>query len=107
MLNPLNEDAQPDTGWAAALFSIVIDPHFSVTQVHQFCEALQLFRLGYSWAGPVSLVVPYELQTLRASWPDGIRQGHVVRFSIGLEATVDLQNDLTQAFSEALPVPGH
>jgi len=107
MLNPLNEDAQPDTGWAAALFSIVIDPHFSVTQVHQFCEALQLFRLGYSWAGPVSLVVPYELQSLRASWPAWLRHGHVVRFSIGLEATVDLQNDLTQAFSEALPVSGH
>jgi cystathionine beta-lyase len=72
-----------------------------VTHVHQFCEALQLFRLGYSWAGPVSLVVPYELQTLRSAWPDGIRSGHVVRFSIGFEATQDLQLDLQQAFSRA------
>jgi cystathionine beta-lyase len=100
-VNPLNEDASTSTGWAAALFSIVIDPQFSVTQVHQFCEALQLFRLGYSWAGPVSLVVPYELQTLRSAWPDGIRSGHVVRFSIGFEATQDLQLDLQQAFSRA------
>jgi cystathionine beta-lyase len=100
-VNPLNEDASTSTGWAAALFSIVIDPQFSVTQVHLFCEALQLFRLGYSWAGPVSLVVPYELQTLRSAWPDGIRSGHVVRFSIGFEATQDLQLDLQQAFSRA------
>jgi cystathionine beta-lyase len=101
-INPLYEDASPSTGWAAALFSIVIDPQFSVAQVHQFCDALTLFRLGYSWAGPVSLVVPYELQTLRASWPDGVLQGHVVRFSIGFEDTDDLQHDLQQAFSSVL-----
>jgi len=105
-INPLGEDVSPSTGWAAALFSIVIDPQFSVTQVHQFCEALQFFRLGYSWAGPVSLVVPYELQTLRTSWPDGIRLGHVVRFSIGFEATQDLQLDLQQAFALAFPAQG-
>ena len=26
-----------------------------------FCDALALFKLGYSWAGPVSLVVPYDI----------------------------------------------
>ena len=106
-INPLNEDASPSTGWAAALFSIVIDPQYNVTQVHQFCEALQFFRLGYSWAGPVSLVVPYELHNLRATWPDGIRQGHVLRFSIGFEATQDLQLDLQQAFAMAFTAQSH
>ena len=106
-INPLNEDASPSTGWAAALFSIVIDPQYNVTQVHQFCEALQFFRLGYSWAGPVSLVVPYELHNLRATWPDGIRQGHVLRFSIGFETTQDLQLDLQQAFAMAFTAQSH
>ena len=106
-INPLNEDAHLSTGWAAALFSIVIDPQFSVTQVHQFCEALQFFRLGYSWAGPVSLVVPYELENLRSTWPDGIRQGHVLRFSIGFEATQDLQLDLLQAFARGFTAQSH
>ena len=106
-INPLNEDASPSTGWAAALFSILIDPQYNVTQVHQFCEALQFFRLGYSWAGPVSLVVPYELHNLRATWPDGIRQGHVLRFSIGFEATQDLQLDLQQAFAMAFTAQSH
>jgi len=106
-INPLNEDASPSTGWAAALFSILIDPQYNVTQVHQFCEALQFFRLGYSWAGPVSLVVPYELHNLRATWPDGIRQGHVLRFSIGFETTQDLQLDLQQAFAMAFTAQSH
>jgi cystathionine beta-lyase len=106
-VNPLNENASPSTGWAAALFSIVIDPQFSLTQVHQFCEALQFFRLGYSWAGPVSLVVPYELQKLRSSWPVGIRPGHVVRFSIGFEAMQDLKLDLQQAFAMAFTAQSH
>jgi cystathionine beta-lyase len=52
------------------------------------------------------LVVPYELQTLRTSWPDGIRLGHVVRFSIGFEATQDLLLDLQQAFALAFPAQG-
>jgi cystathionine beta-lyase len=63
--------------------------------------------LGYSWAGPVSLVVPYELHNLRATWPDGIRQGHVLRFSIGFEATQDLQLDLQQAFAMAFTAQSH
>ena len=107
-LNPLSEGTEAPTGWAAALFSIVIDPQYSTSQVDQFCEALQFFRLGYSWAGPVSLVVPYELKSLRSVWPTWLRQGHVIRFSIGLEATVDLQHDLSQAFSAAfLTIPRH
>jgi cystathionine beta-lyase len=70
--------------------------------VHHFCDALTLFKLGYSWAGPISLVVPYELQSMRSVWPATLQKGHVVRFSVGLEAEVDLQNDLHQAFVSVL-----
>jgi cysteine-S-conjugate beta-lyase len=65
--------------------------------VDAFCDALQLFKLGYSWAGPISLVVPYELQTMRSVWPPEIAKGTVVRFSVGLEAVADLQADIAQA----------
>lgn len=87
---------RPDGG-AACLFSVVFAPHFSQDQVDAFCDALQLFRLGYSWAGPVSLVVPYQLRTMRTVWPAEIAQGTVVRFSVGLEAVADLQADIAQA----------
>jgi cysteine-S-conjugate beta-lyase len=101
-LNPLLDGVEQNDGWAAALFSIVIDPRFTTEQVHHFCDALNLFKLGYSWAGPISLVVPYELQSMRSAWPAAIQKGHVVRFSIGLEAEEDLQNDLHQAFVAGL-----
>ncbi len=87
---------RPDGG-AACLFSVVFAPHFSQDQVDAFCDALQLFRLGYSWAGPVSLVVPYDLRSMRSVWPAEIAQGTVVRFSVGLEAVADLQADIAQA----------
>ena len=87
---------RPDGG-AACLFSGVFAPHFSQDQVDAFCDALQLFRLGYSWAGPVSLVVPYDLRSMRTVWPAEIAQGTVVRFSVGLEAVADLQADIAQA----------
>ena len=87
-------------GGAAGLFSVVIDPCYSQDQVDAFCDALQLFRLGYSWGGPISLVVPYDLATMRTSWPEHLARGTVVRFSIGLEAVEDLQADIAQALEK-------
>lgn len=92
--------AQPD-GLAAGLFSVVIDPRFSQAQVDRFCDSLKLFKLGYSWGGPISLVVPYELPTMRSLPQTQVQPGTVVRFSIGLEAAGDLQADLAQALAAA------
>ncbi len=92
-------------GAAAGLFSVIVDPRYSQAQVDAFCDALALFRLGYSWGGPISLVVPYELASLRANgWPAHIARGTLVRFSTGLEAVADLQADLAQALVRALPL---
>jgi cystathionine beta-lyase len=84
-------------GGAAGLFSVVIDACYSQSQVDAFCDALCLFRLGYSWGGPISLVVPYDLASMRIAWPAHIAHGTLVRFSIGLEAVEDLQADIAQA----------
>jgi cystathionine beta-lyase len=84
-------------GGAAGLFSVVIDACYSQDQVDAFCDALKLFKLGYSWGGPISLVVPYDLASMRTAWPAHLERGTLVRFSIGLEAVEDLQADLAQA----------
>ncbi len=88
------------TDLAAGLFSVVFDERFSNEQVDRFCDGLRLFRLGYSWGGPISLVVPYDIGLMRdasvARWP---YKGTLVRFSIGLEAVADLQADLSQALA--------
>jgi len=91
-------DGQP--GAAAGLFSILLRPQYTQAQVDRFCDALQLFKLGYSWGGPISLVVPYELQTMRQQWPQGLERGTLVRFSIGLESVDDLWADLQQALAQ-------
>ena len=91
-------------GAAAGLFAVVIDPRYTQAQVDAFCDALTLFKLGYSWGGPISLVVPYELASMRANgWPAHLKQGTVVRLAMGLEAAQDLQADLAQAIKAALP----
>lgn len=84
-------------GGAAGLFSVVLSAQYDSNQADAFCDALRLFRLGYSWGGPISLVVPYDLASMRSGWPAHIAQGTLVRFSVGLEAQDDLQADLAQA----------
>jgi len=85
------------SGGAAGLFSVLFRADFSQARVDSFCDSLKLFRLGYSWGGPISLVMPYELATMRKVWPTHLQKGTLVRFSIGLEAGGDLQADLEQA----------
>lgn len=93
-------------GLAAGLFSVVFHERYGTAEVDAFCDALKLFRLGYSWGGPVSLVVPYDIPSMRSkqlgTWT---HKGILVRFSVGLEAAEDLQADLEQAL-ERLRRPG-
>ena len=87
-------------GLAAGLFSIILDARYTQTQVDRFCDGLRLFKLGYSWGGPMSLVVPYELAGMRGGWPAHVARGTLVRFSIGLEHVDDLRLDLDQALGQ-------
>ena len=93
--------ANSGDGLAAGLFSVVFDACHSQTQVDAFCDALHLFAIGYSWGGPMSLVVPYDIAQMRKGVQTHLRAGTVVRFSIGLEAVQDLQLDLQQAMETA------
>ncbi len=85
------------SGAAAGLFSVIFKPLYSQAQVDAFCDALTLFEIGYSWGGPCSLVMPYNLGAMRPSWPSHLHPGILVRFSVGLESLPDLQADLQQA----------
>ena len=87
-------------GRAAGIFSVILHERYSAAQVDAFVDALQLFRLGYSWGGPVSLVVPYDLAAMRQPWPAHLARGTLVRFSVGLEAVEDLQADLSRALRQ-------
>ena len=110
VLHPAIESSPGHAHWkaickndhAAGLFSIMLDPKYSKEQIDAFCDALKFFKLGFSWGGPVSLVVPYDVKSIRGGTrPDALKSGHLVRFSIGLEAVEDLQADLVQAMQAA------
>jgi cystathionine beta-lyase len=92
-------------GGAAGLFSVMLRPSYSQDQVDAFCNALELFKIGYSWGGPISLVMPYQFSGMRQSWPPYLQKGTLVRFSVGLEAAADLQADLEKALSVLPPEP--
>jgi cystathionine beta-lyase len=83
---------------AAGLFSVLFHERYTQVQVDRFVDALRLFGIGYSWAGPRSLAVPYDLQAMR---PGGPLAGHLVRLSIGLEEAAPLKADLEQALNAA------
>lgn len=88
-----------DCKGAACLMSAVFKPEFTQAQVDRFCDGLKLFKLGYSWAGPMSLCAPYDIPALRTiPWP---YKGGLVRFSVGLEAVADLRADIAQALEKA------
>ena len=104
LLHPAFEGSPGHQHWqalctaAAGLFSVVFDERYSTAQVDAFCDALKLFKLGYSWGGPVSLVVPYDVASMRSPRLGPCPyKGVLVRFSVGLEAVEDLRADLEQA----------
>ena len=100
-------NATPETAWhsgrAAGLFSLILDPALSQAQADAFCDGLKRHRLGYSWGGPMSLVVPYVWSVLRQGRPDHLHAGHLVRFSTGLEDAEDLIEDVRRGLDALKP----
>jgi cystathionine beta-lyase len=88
-------------GLAAGIFSVVVDARFPAHAVDAFCDSLKLLKIGYSWGGPMSLVMPYTMAASRTRSTEHMQRGRVVRFCIGLENVNDLQNDILQALQQA------
>lgn len=88
------------TGKSAGLASVIFDSRYDMHAVRRFCDNLKLFKLGFSWGGPVSLVMLYDLKQMRALENTHLQQGLLVRFCIGLEDTADLIQDIQNALKQ-------
>ncbi|NNG82548.1 PLP-dependent transferase [Acinetobacter sp. ANC 5378] len=88
------------TGQSAGLVSVIFKPEYRLEDIRQFCDALQLFKLGFSWGGPVSLVMLYNLKDMRVLETTHLQQGLLVRFCIGLEHPSDLIQDIENALKQ-------
>ncbi|MEL6258335.1 MAG: cystathionine beta-lyase [Pseudomonadota bacterium] len=100
----LSRDDHPDHAlWArdfrgaSGLFSVILKP-VPDAAVIRFCNALNLFGLGFSWGGYESLLIPCDpqLRRRRGDWTN-TKTGPLIRFQIGLEDPDDLIADLEKA----------
>ena len=91
---PGHEFWKRDFTGSSGVFSFVFAPGPTREQVFAFVDALELFEIGYSWAGTASLAVAYTIGSSRGRPPYDHR---LVRFSIGLESTSELIADIEQA----------
>lgn len=81
---------------ACSLFSIVLHTD-DETAVARMVDAYRYFKIGASWGGFESLVIPAYPAQLRTAvpWTD---PGFVLRYHVGLEAPEDLMADLEEGF---------
>ena len=108
VLHPSNPDAAGyqfwteicSTGKSAGLVSVIFKPEYDLTAIRKFCDSLTLFKLGFSWGGPISLVMLYDLKQMRELKNTHLQQGLLVRFCIGLEHSEDLIQDIQNALKQ-------
>ncbi|MDD2945226.1 MAG: PLP-dependent transferase [Acinetobacter sp.] len=85
---------------SAGLVSVIFKPEYTLEDIRRFCDALELFKLGFSWGGPISLVMLYNLKDMRVLEHSHLKEGLLVRFCIGLEHSQDLIQDIKQALQQ-------
>lgn len=80
---------------ASGCFAFVLDG-VEARESEAMAEACHLFRLGFSWGGYESLILPCDRQ-IRRTAVDWKAEGALLRLSVGLEDADDLWADLAQA----------
>lgn len=108
VLHPADPDSAGHVYWqevckdghSAGLVSVIFDEKYPFTDIRKFCDALLLFKLGFSWGGPVSLVMLYNLKEMRVLANTHLKKGYLVRFCIGLEDAEDLIQDIQSALQQ-------
>ena len=88
------------TGKSAGLVSVIFKPEYNLAAIRKFCDSLSLFKLGFSWGGPISLAMLYDLKQMRSLENTHLQQGLLVRFCIGLEHPEDLIQDIQNALKQ-------
>ncbi|MEO0542601.1 MAG: cystathionine beta-lyase [Pseudomonadota bacterium] len=96
--HPGHEIWKRDFCGSTGIFSFVLEGA-GVAQADAFLNALEIFGLGYSWAGFESLAVNAQLGDRTVSKRD--YGGPVIRLQIGLEDVPDLKADLEKALAAA------
>jgi cysteine-S-conjugate beta-lyase len=97
---PGHANWQRDFTGMASLFAFTLKPPLKDADAVAFVDALRVFHIGYSWGGPESLALAFEMPVDRQAH---IGRGPLIRLAIGLEDPLDLKNDLQRAFQTISP----
>lgn len=78
---------------STGLFTLILDKKYSFEQVSNMVDNMEIFRIGASWGGFESLVMPFDPTPIRtaAKWTE---ERSCVRLYIGLEDEGDLLKDI-------------
>lgn len=90
---PGHECWKRDFTGSTGLFSVILKPGYSKTNLANMLDHLDIFGMGYSWGGFESLIIPFDCTSYRTAtrWAPG---GLALRLQIGLEDMEDLKRDL-------------
>ncbi|WP_422377713.1 aminotransferase class I/II-fold pyridoxal phosphate-dependent enzyme [Roseibium sp.] len=100
---PGHAEPLPETlSGAGGLFTLTFQEG---VDIRAFCNALRIFRLGVSWGGFESLVLPAAIANRQDSGPNALNAFQIsknsVRFFAGLEGASALLEDITAALDAA------
>ncbi|MCV0427239.1 MAG: PLP-dependent transferase [Roseibium sp.] len=86
----------------SGLLSVELDDTINIPN---FADALKLFRLGVSWGGFESLILPTQIALNQSGEENSLQRfgvsGRIVRLSLGLEDPADLWADFETALSQS------
>ena len=92
----------PGLNGRAGLMSFELDEHIDIPR---FADSLKHFKLGVSWGGFESLVIPARIALAQAGEQNSVQRfgvsPNLVRVSVGMEDAEDLWADLEQALKKA------
>jgi cysteine-S-conjugate beta-lyase len=82
---------------ACGLFGVILKP-FPKARVDAMLDGMRLFRMGFSWGGFESLIIPANVARAKRTipWQSG---GPYLRLHVGLEAVEDLIADLADGLA--------
>ncbi|KAK7201972.1 cysteine desulfhydrase [Novymonas esmeraldas] len=103
VLHPALPDCRGHEIWkrdftgSSGVFSIILQPTYTIADVERMLNGYQVFCMGLSWGGFESLVMHYDCTPFRTATtyaPGGI----LLRYQIGLESLEDIHLDLCHGF---------
>ena len=86
-----------DFSGASGLFSFTLAKDWPKASLAAMLDNMRLFKMGYSWGGFESLILPQDVARYRSAtkW---VAPGPLLRLSIGLEDPEELIADLAAGF---------